>query len=114
MVEAAPAREIELFKRLRDRFDSDEKTMNIVNDIILSKRTVYDVPTQDQARLMSKRDLMKVLYYCPESDYFYDSEDVMKDMELNQTRPTVFKIVEELINRIRFKRIVNIIEVSNT
>ena len=63
---------------------------------------------------MSKRDLMKVLYYCPESDYFYDSEDVMRDMKLNQTRPAVFKIVEELINRVSAKPKVNIIKVSST
>lgn len=48
---------------------------------------------------MSKRKLMKVLYYCPDSSFYYDSWDVMKKMEEEWTHLEVHQKVMELINK---------------
>ena len=48
---------------------------------------------------MNKRKLMKVLYYCPDSSYYYDSWDVMKKMQEEWTHLEVHQKVMELIDK---------------
>ena len=50
---------------------------------------------------MSKSRLMKVLYYCPESDYYYDSDEEMTRMRDHLSRFEVLQKVKKLINRVR-------------
>ena len=90
----------DLFQRMRDRFDTDEKCRACVNDIIASGREVWRVPKLHQVQLMSKNLLMKVLYYCPESNYYYDSEEVMTDMKERWSKFKVLQEVKELITRV--------------
>ena len=44
MVQAAPDKD-DLFRRLRDRYKSDEECMDCVEDIIAKKLDVWPVPT---------------------------------------------------------------------
>ena len=40
---------------------------------------------------------MKVLYYCPDSSYYYDSEEQMKEMRDEWTMLRVLQEVSKLI-----------------
>ena len=41
---------------------------------------VWNVPTLHQAQNMKKEILVRVLYYCPESDFFYAQDQVIEQM----------------------------------
>ena len=43
---------------------------------------------------------MKVLYYCPDSSYYYDSEEQMKEMRDEWTMLKVLQEVSKLILRV--------------
>ena len=46
---------------------------------------------------MTKSNLLKVLQFTPESDFYYDSEEVMKAIEEKESRQDVLKRVKALI-----------------
>ena len=80
----------QLARRLRDRYSTDEESMAIARDIIEKKLKIWRVPTLHEVKLLGKTMLMKILFYCPESDYFYDDEETMNEMVQKWTRPQVF------------------------
>ena len=41
-----------------------------------------------------------MLYYCPESNYYYDSDEVMTDMKEKWSRTQVMLKVKELIAKV--------------
>ena len=43
--------------------------------------------------------LIKILYYCPESDFYYDDHETVKEMVEKWTRKQVLKQVKQLIQR---------------
>ena len=63
-------------------------------------------------QLLNKRSLLKVLFYCPESDYYYESEEVMRDLLDNKSRPEIFRKVKQLINSVAIASVLRISEVS--
>ena len=72
--------DVELYRRVRDRFDSDEKARQFVQHIILGRLKTWDVPSLYQVQTMEKANLVQVLYYCPESTYYYDDHYVADNM----------------------------------
>lgn len=48
---------------------------------------------------MEKQNLVQVLYYCPESNYYYDDHDLVRNMVTKWTRQEVLREVKALIAR---------------
>ena len=106
MVEALPTAEAQaLFKRMRSRYDSDEKCWNCVNHMIECGLETWPLPTLSQVKHFDHNMLMKFLYYCPESDFYYDSHNVMKDMAKRQTRSDLARKLKQLIKRVSKKEL---------
>lgn len=61
--------------------------------------TAWRVPTLNKVQLLNKNKLVKVLYYCPESDFYYDDFNIIRDMLNNWSRPDVMKQVKKLIRK---------------
>ena len=57
---------------------------------------------------------MKVLYYCPESDFYYDDDEVMTDMKERWSKFQVLQKVKELIARVKTAHEVKISEAPSS
>ena len=99
MVEAKVTFEEALYKRIRDQCESDQKCKEIVKQIILCRLKTWTVPSLVEVQLMVKEDLMRVLFYTPESKYYYCREDIMEEMTKNESRQDVLKKVKALITK---------------
>ena len=99
MVETKVTFEEALYKRIRDQCESDQKCRDIVKQIILCRLKTWTVPSLHEIQLMVKEDLMRVLFYTPESEYYYCREEIVEDMTKNESRQDVLKKVKALIAR---------------
>ena len=88
-----------MFKRLRDQFKSDEDCWDHVYRTLIKKRQVWRVPKIEEANQMNRETLINVLYFCPESDYYYESQAVMRKMSESQSTPDLLSKVKELVMR---------------
>ena len=96
MVEVTPL-EGKLVRRIRDRYSTEEECLEYARDIIKNKLKVYRVPTYEEVQLLGKSMLIKILYYCPESDFYYDDHETIKEMLEKWTRKQVLQQVKQLI-----------------
>ena len=97
MVEAVKSFDKDLYNRIRDKFDSDEQCKKCVDHIITSRMKTWSLPTLHEVQCMNKEHLISLLQYCPESNYYYASDTVIKEMVDNQSRQDIFQKVKALI-----------------
>ena len=51
-----------------------------------------------------------MLFYCPESKFFYDDSEVIRDLLVNWSRQEVLKQVKQLINKAQMASVSKISE----
>ena len=68
------------------------------------------LPTLHKVQVMQKDALLKVLYYCPESEFYYGNIAVMHRMA-EEDRKEIMKKVKDLINRVAMAKLDRISEV---
>ena len=57
------------------------------------------MPKIEEVNQMNRETLLKVLYFCPESDYYYESQAVMRKMSESQSTLDLLSKVKELVMR---------------
>ena len=55
------------------------------------------MPSLYNVQLMTKENLIDVLFYTPESNFYYSSEEARRKMEEQDTRQDVLKMVKAMI-----------------
>ena len=88
-----------LYERMRIHFNSDTECLNGVNHVIQNKLTVWQVPSLHTAHSMDKNTLLNVLYYCPESQYFHASDQIMEQMAQTESWSQILSKVKALYKR---------------
>ena len=97
MVQAVVSPQETLFKRIRSNFDTDEQCRKCVEHIITCRLKTWDVPSLYNVQLMTKENLIEVLFYTPESNFYYSTEEARRKMEEQDTRQDVLKLVKAMI-----------------
>ena len=55
------------------------------------------MPSLYNVQLMTKENLIDVLFYTPESNFYYSSEEARRKMEESDSRQDVLKMVKAMI-----------------
>lgn len=50
----------------------------------------WKMPSLHEIQILTKENLMKILYYVPESDYYYCDDVIMKELEEKKSRQEIF------------------------
>ena len=113
MVQAAVSKHETLFKRIRSKFDTDEQCKRCVDHIIFGRLQTWDVPSLYNVQLMTKENLIDVLFYTPESNFYYSTEEAKRKMVEQDTRQDVLKMVKAMIFKHSMNGVTSIAEIGS-